>query len=207
MKKIATTSLICIMASLITSCSSATKYPYEHIGIYDTKTKQYIDIGDSKESVDKRLGYGSKDGDTSYYDYDDILSIRFDDDCNVEHIKIWFDWFPEEGQNERYTLADGTDYNTTITEFIDKYKHVYEGAPIAIGNAVSVILQNKNGEIVSPDLGSIKKNIKSEKAIEKFHDDMYVISIEYAAYDSLYSFNIEKVDPDFIEWENFKEIE
>ncbi len=193
----------------ITACSTSEKYPYEHVGIYDTKTKQYIDIGDSKDKVDKILGPGTKDG-NSYYDYDDILSMRFDDNDNVESIHIYFDWFPDEGENERYALADGTDYNTTITEFISKYKHVYEGAFILPDSAVSVILQNKNGKLILPDLDDIKKNSQNITTFqnEQNNDDIYVISIDYVAYDNLSSFDIEKIEyPSFENWDNFKKIE
>lgn len=206
MKKYLHLSLILALLFLV-GCSSNKKYPYEHIGIYDTKTQQYIDIGDSKNKVDKILGPCIKD-ENDYYDYDDILSIRFDDNNNVEHIRIFFDWFPDEGENERYTLADGTSYNSTITEFVDKYDRVYEGAFILPDTSVSVILQNKNNKIVLPSIDDIKSDTQVISTQENENiDDVYIISIDYVAYDNLSSFDIEKVSyPSLADWGKFSEM-
>ena len=210
MKKLLITLLAMTMILSCTGCGNKKeKYPYEHIGIYDTKTQQYIDIGDSKNKVDKILGLCSEN-EYGSYDYDDILSIRFDDDNKVEHISVYFDWFPDEGENERYTLADGTNYNSTVTEFINKYNHVYEGDRFSDDDhAISVILQNKNNKIVMPTIDDVKNSTQMTTWEETENiDDMYIISIDYFAYDNLSSFTIDKVTyPLFEDWDNFTEIE
>lgn len=64
------------------------KYPYDYIGFYDTKTRQYINAGDSKDKISEILGDGfdketitnvPNKTTTIYCDYNDDLSIRYED--------------------------------------------------------------------------------------------------------------------------------
>ena len=188
---------------LLMGCSSSNKYPYEHIGIYDTKTKQYIDIGDSKSKIDKVLGTGRKNT-NNFYEYDDVLSIYYDDNDKVHYISINFDIFSDDDEiNERYTLADGTNYTSTVTDFINNYNgYVYNGSLFLPNTCVSVILQNKNNKTIMSKLEEVKELPYSSK------DDVYVITVDYATYDNLMSFDIEKVLlPSMSDWKNFSELE
>ena len=188
---------------LLMGCSSSNKYPYEHIGIYDTKTKQYIDIGDSKSKIDNVLGTGRKNT-NDFYEYDDVLSIYYDDNDKVHYISIRFDIFSDDDEiNERYTLADGTNYTSTVTDFINNYNgYVYNGSLLLPNTCVSVILQNKNKKTVMSKLEDVKELPYNSK------DGVYVITVDYTSYDNLSSFDIEKVSfPAMSDWKNFSELE
>lgn len=60
MKKIIIFAVTSVLLVTICGCSNTSKkYPYEHVGFYDTKTRQYIDINSDKSNIDKILGKGS----------------------------------------------------------------------------------------------------------------------------------------------------
>lgn len=178
--------------------SSAEKYPYEHIGIYDVQTEQYIDISDNKASVDKRIGKGVKKGIDTLVEYPDDLTILYDDNAMIEDISIFF---PYKSDNlDRYTLPDGTGHSKTVSSFIEKYKYVYEFNEFGNNPDVGIFLKKtKNGNIIlsKKDLMSLGNNI----------EDIYQISISYTSYDDIDHIRIEKFSPrsdDFVE--NLKEV-
>lgn len=219
MKKISILILSILILFVISGCDNSIKYPYEHIGIYDTKTQQNIDIGDSKDKVDRILGSCKKD-EYNYYNYADNLSIHYNNNNEVDFISTSFYDFSNEYNNERYTLADGTNYKSTVTDFINKYDYVYEceyeHSPY---NNVCVLLKNENNKIIqmSPDKIEEIKEFSVNKTYaemqESYPYDLYRVMIYYSSYNNLEMISIDKIEcpaqnyPIPINWNLFKEID
>ncbi len=202
MKKVITFIMTLVLVVSVAGCgSSESKYEYEHIGIYDTKTEQYVDIGDSKDKVDRILGTGTE-GTTfsNYTNYADDLTIGYDDAHNVESLSVNYD--PEDGETgERYALSDGFGYTDTVTDFIEKYPYVYScdifqnGQP---GKNVCVIVQKTENNYCI--LSKEKLMEMSENNIST--ETLYRIQVDYDSYDSLLGVGISIV-PDNRKWDKY----
>ncbi|MGN0106344.1 MAG: hypothetical protein ACI4A5_01440 [Hominilimicola sp.] len=119
--------------------SSDVLYSSEHIGIYDTVTRQYIDIGDSKDKVNKILGYGTEvkgyynnyqtkeyiEFDTPHYEYGNVLTIIYDNNI-ISSIDIhYYLGKIEDGYDNRFELSDGTNRFTVKEDISNKYPSAY----------------------------------------------------------------------------------
>lgn len=191
--------LLLNLTLLCSACSSSIeKYPYEHIGIYDVQTEQYIDISDDKASVDKRIGKGVKKGIDTLVEYPDDLTILYDDNAMIEYISIFFPY--KSDNSDRYILPDSTGRSKTVSSFIEKYKYVYEFNGIGNNPDIGIFLKktkNRNIILSKKDLMSLQNNI----------ENIYLISISYTTYDDINRIQVEKFSPrydDFVE--NLKEV-
>lgn len=217
MKKLLLSSILAMFMVAVSGCESAEIYPHDYIGVYDTKTRQQIEIGMSKEDVEKILGRAENEEEAEdeskigygYYDYVDdesdayTLIIRYDENNNVDNIQyrndgvIFYGLSPSDKEytSERYELPDDIGFTSIVTDFIELYDNVYNTNK----NAISMFLQKKNDNYVTLDINEIKKmqdKLNDESNDEEVHDlELYVISIYYYSYDNIIAFNFETIDP------------
>lgn len=187
-KKIILCVLSILLLLILASCDKTIKYPYKHLGLYDTKTQQYIEIGDSKDKIDKIFG---NEG-TSYtgfysnhYKYNGDIVIAYDRNNQVEGINFSFDksiYDVSTEDKKRYEMPDGINMASTVTEFINKYEYVYEGVDLYI------FLEKRKNDIILLDKATFLQALTDKQ------EDIYIIDIGYFSYDSLSHIGIEKVD-------------
>ena len=186
---------ICIFVLLIScgwlcSCgkTSDTQYASKHIGIYDTVTQRYIDIGDSKDEVNEILGYGTEvkgyynnyqtqdyvEYDAPHYNYGNVLTIVYDDD-KVNHIDVhYYLGKIEDGYENRFELSDGTNSLTSKDNISNKYPSAY----IDDFEDFHIFLYKKNNKVFITD----------ERSGE------YEIEIAYDLQDELSGYEITKIN-------------
>lgn len=118
--------ITCVSVAIMWFLMSYGGKTYRHCGIYDTKTKNYIDIGDSREDIEKIVGNGKKEDkySSSYYEYSDNLDIRYDKYDKAEYIYV--NYFSFTGDTGRYTLFDGSGEDTDESEFARKHSYPYK---------------------------------------------------------------------------------
>ena len=180
---------ICIFVLLIScgwlcSCGKTSK----HIGIYDTVTQRYIDIGDSKDEVNEILGYGTEvkgyynnyqtqdyvEYDAPHYNYGNVLTIVYDDD-KVNHIDVhYYLGKIEDGYENRFELSDGTNSLTSKDNISNKYPSAY----IDDFEDFHIFLYKKNNKVFITD----------ERSGE------YEIEIAYDLQDELSGYEITKIN-------------
>lgn len=85
MRKIYIISIISMIIFCLCSCGNSKEVRYN--AIYDTQTKQYISLSDTKEQVETILGEGSGQN-NGPYGYNNGLTIWYDDNSNVKSIRI-----------------------------------------------------------------------------------------------------------------------
>lgn len=85
MKKLYIISVISVIMLCLCSCGNNKEVRYN--AIYDTQTKQYISLSDTKEQVETILGEGSGQN-NGPYGYNNGLTIWYDDNSNVKSIRI-----------------------------------------------------------------------------------------------------------------------
>lgn len=104
MKRILTLSAIIIIVTFLCSCGSSGNFRYD--SVYDNETKQYISLGDTKQSVVDKMGSGDNDN-TEYVEYDDkgnIVSgirLEYSSESKVE----WID-FATMTKKSRYSFIN-----------------------------------------------------------------------------------------------------
>ena len=165
--------ILLISCGWLCSCdkTSDTQYASEHIGIYDTVTQQYIDIGDSKDKVNEILGRGTEvkgyyndyqnrdyvEYDAPHYDYGNVLTIVYDND-KVSHIDIhYYLGEIEDGYENRFELPDGTNSLASKDNISDKYPSAY----IDDFEDFHIFLYKKNNKVfIADERGSAECEIK-----------------------------------------------
>ena len=191
--------LLIVLILLCSACSSSVeKYRYVHIGIYDVYTEQYLDIGDDRTSVDKRIGKGIKKRIDKLVEYPDGLTILYDDNAMIECISVFFAY--DTNNSDRYILPDGTGCSKTVSSFIEKYKYVYEFNRNEDNFNVGIFLKKQKNKIIilsKKDLISLQNNYES----------VYQISISCTSYDDINGIYIEKFSPRYNNFvDNLKEV-
>lgn len=88
MKKLYIISVISVIMLCLCSCGNSKEVRYN--AIYDTQTKQYISLSDTKEQVETILGEGSGQN-NGPYGYNNGLTIWYDNDLNVTSMRIDID--------------------------------------------------------------------------------------------------------------------
>lgn len=184
MKKI----LLTLGILLVAGCSSSEKYPYDYVGVYDSITRQYINMGDTRDNVEKILGVGVEDND--FVDYNDSLTIRYDDNNEVEYIKIFDSWADSDDSPERYKFPNDITIESVVADFIDSFPYVYE---TKFSSVVTYVEKNDNGYIVlsKEDLCNKWKNPDSSNPYEQ----VYEIAADYASYEDIWWLIIDKAYP------------
>lgn len=184
---------------LLSACSSATEYPYDFVGIYDSKTRQYINMGDSQDKVEEILGRGTQ-SDSSTTEYDDRLSIGYDDNNNIEYIRILTSYNYQKSNPTRYELPNNINCESIVTDFIDSFPYVYESGD-RTGYLVTFV-EKRNDKFIS--LSKEDLQVKDEEYSKIWDDEslshdeileliaenadqnpVYEISIDYTSYDSI----------------------
>lgn len=199
MKKfIAILSVFAIMLS-VSACGGKAKYQFKNVGIYDTSTRQYVEIGDSKKEVEKILGSGEVDG--SFYDYDDDITISYDENENVNYISVYYDSFDfYNRENEyRYELPGGIGKTSSVTDFIELFPHVYVDDEFSLDskNAVVIIRELRGKHYVM----SREELVKLEEK-DDFEGTFYKMEIDYFSYDEIVWIKVERIKyPDLQNWE------
>ncbi len=190
--------VLIVFLFLCTGCSSATniaKYPYNDFGFYDTKTRQYINIGDSKDKIDKILGY-EKINKYDCYVYDRSLYIYYDNDNNAERIYYHKPSTFSKDSNIRYELSGGINCNSVVTDFIDLYKHVYYSNDYGIDNVTIFVEKTDKGNFILNKDELIKIQNRARE-----HGEIYELTVMYNAYDDIDTLEVKKIkNPEIQEW-------
>lgn len=213
MKKIIIILSALSLPAALASCSSSAptaEYPYDFVGLYDDITRQHIEIGDSKHKVEKIFGSSEHSGNSYVFQYDDALSISYDDDNNVDWIKVFHS--SRDNDHNRYELPNGINTESIVTDLTDSFPYVYEISGEFLNETVTYVEGTPDGYI------SLSKEYLYEKQTEyediqnddsltdeekdEFLDaqnPIYKMSIKYASYDDIYYIEVDALH----EW-NFK---
>lgn len=190
---------------LLSSCGSVPAYQYEHVGIYDNNIRQYIEIGASKSAIEKLIGSGDektqKTG-TNFVDYDDYLSVWYDENNIAYHISVYSMWATPE-KNTRYEL-DGLNCENILTDFIDNYDYVYEfdDPYSSTYNTIAIFVENTSSGLKYVTKNELLKE-REKAAKEKVMNSgrpIYKISIAYSSYDFVTSLSIDLIDAIEYDW-------
>lgn len=213
MKKLLLSSILAIFMVAVSGCESAEIYPHDYIGVYDTKTRQQIEIGMSKEDVEKILGRAENEEEAEdeskigygYYDYVDYtydedgesyensITIKYNDDNEIERIRILNHY---DDNTTRYELPGGINCESIVTDFTDLYTNIYEYPLPLVHEHGAIIFIQKVGDkctIMDKDeISKIQKKLEDNPEDEKLNNiDLYAMSIEYDTYDDIFYLTVE----------------
>lgn len=204
MKKIF--SILIIMVFFCTGCSHLadnSKYPFDYFGIYDTLTRQYINIGDQKEHIDKILGAGesASNMDIRYRYVKNTIEIAYDEteETSTNNRARYINLNRLFIDKSRFEIPGEINYNSTVTDFIEKYPYVYsynsvlfEGIKTFVkktGDEYRFVDKSELEKIFSGPISEGRK-LKSDKFKSV---QIYEIRINYASYSEITDITIAEV--------------
>lgn len=199
-------SILTIMLLFCTGCSTVednSKYPFDYLGVYDTLTRQYIELGDQKEHIDKVLGAGKSASniDIRYRYVENTIEIAYDETEGtptknraryINLNKLYID-------KSRFEIPGKINYNSTVTDFIEKYPYAYsydsvlfEGIKTFVkktGDKYSFVDKSELEKIFSGPLNEGRRS----KSDEFNSVQIYEIRINYASYSEITDITISEV--------------
>lgn len=151
---------------VLSACSDKyDKYAYENIGLFDSETKGYINIGDNKSYTEivfpnvhdasDELGCIAtgfpKDADLEA----GYVEVRYDENDTIyEIVLIGYD-----DEKNRYKLQDETEIGSPITDIIRKYQPVY-----AVNNKdIIMFIKENNKQLFVMSIEEFKEVLKEYK--------------------------------------------
>lgn len=194
MKKIF--SILIIVILFCTGCSHFTdnsKYPFDYLGIYDTLTKQYINIGDPKEHIDEVLGYGKQNNKSDYYyDYVNMLRVVYDKPP-TDALGINIGVVDDNVDSSRFEIPGEINTNSTLTDFLEKYPYTYSCDSVLYNNVKTFVKKSgdKYSFVDKSELEKIFSGSTVSVGDAKLKSDdfnsiqIYEISIIYASYSEI----------------------
>lgn len=151
---------------VLSACSDKyDKYAYENIGLFDSETKEYINIGDNKsytEIVFPNMHDASdevgciitgfpKDADLEA----GYVEVRYDENDTIYEITL----AGYDNEKNRYKLQDETEIGSFITDIIKKYHPVY-----AVNNTdIIMFIKEKNKQLFVMSIDDFKEVLNEYK--------------------------------------------
>ena len=151
--------MLFIISAILFMVPHNKKYTKDDISLYDTQTKQYIRLGDSREQIEKLLGRpDEKHSSLAFpneidYTYDDYsLDLYFDDKGMLEMYKISTSLVAT--QPERLKIANEITISSNIDDFLKCYPDAQDDAPLGAYKRKRIYFSETEKELIVSDLNS-----------------------------------------------------